>query len=344
MKLQALFCVSFFLGRHVEAEPLVFDERTKVTYRGIVSGSVELFQNIKFAHDTSGARRFAPPEPFTPPPDTIVDASSPGSACPQIQDAMPPFFSETKEISEDCLNLRIARPTGFNVTAESKLPVVVWLHGGGVVKGSAYDPHFDPDNLIKLSMNDGQPVIYVALHYRVHIFGFARLPALEHDKSLNVGMRDQRLGFQWVKDNIQVFGGDPERITAYGLSAGGTFISLQPMLYGRTEGLPFQQAWMMSGPPGTALNMTSDATTIHTTAVAETIGCGSLSDVKMLQCLRDAPMRDLLDIATKYAMTNHPPVGTFTFIPSIDNDLIPDRPSNLVRDGKFVKGTSQPSL
>jgi carboxylesterase type B len=66
------------------------------------------FQNIRFAHDTSGAQRFASPVPFSPPLDTEIDASLPGAACPQRQAAMPPFFYETKDMSEDCLNLRIA--------------------------------------------------------------------------------------------------------------------------------------------------------------------------------------------------------------------------------------------
>lgn len=114
---------------------------------------------------------------------------------------------------------------------------------------------------------------HVALNYRLTIFGFARLPILKDQKSLNVGMRDQRAGFQWVKDNIAAFGGDPEKITSFGLSAGGTFTSLHLMTFGGEQGVPFTQAWSMSGPPGTALNMTSDATEIHTRSVAEAAGC-----------------------------------------------------------------------
>ncbi|TVY71477.1 Secreted lipase [Lachnellula suecica] len=321
-----------------KASPSVLISRSQVTYRGIVSNSIEHFQNIKFAKDTSGVRRFAPPELFNPPSRTVIDAALPGPACPQLQDAMPPFFSEEKEIGEDCLNLRIARPEG--TTSDSKFPVVVWLHGGGVVKGSAYDSHFDPENLVKLSVASGKPIIYAAINYRLTIFGFARLPVLKDWKSLNVGMRDQRAGFQWIKDNIDAFGGDPEKITAFGLSAGGTFISLHPMAYGGTKGVPFQQAWMMSGPPGTALNLTSDATTQHTLAVAEKVGCGNFeaADGKTLDCLREIPMRDLLNAAMGYSMENHPPAGAFTFIPSLDEDLIPDRPSSLMTAGKFVKG------
>lgn len=251
---------------------------------------------------------------------------------------MPPFFSAEPEISEDCLNLRIARPANLAITTESKLPVVVWLHGGGMVKGSAYDSHFDPTNLLKLSAARHKPVIYAALNYRLSIFGFARSETLKEGKSLNVGIRDQRLAFEWIRDNIAAFGGDPERVTVYGLSAGGTFISLHTMLYGGEQGVSFQQAWMMSGPPGAAINMSSDATAHHTVAVAERSGCGGLEDPEMVDCLRKVPLQNLTAIAMEYSIDNHPPAGLFTFIPSVDDDLFKDRPSNLVRDGKFVKG------
>lgn len=322
----------------VVAEPLVHDLETNITYQGTIVGDVEHFQNIKFAHDTSGPRRFAPPEPYTPAPGSEVDASSPGAACPQIKDAMLPFFSETQDMSEDCLNLRIARSS--RMTETSKLPVVLWVHGGGVVKGSAYDPHFDPDKLLQHSVSIGKPVIYVAINYRLTIFGFARLPLLKARKSLNVGIRDQRLAFQWVKDNIEKFGGDPDKITVYGLSAGGTFTSLHLVAYGGKRSLPFSQAWVMSGPPGTALNMSSDATTTHTLAVAERLKCDSKDEAALLQCLRNTPMNTLLTIAMEYSVSNHPPAGLFTFIPSVDGDMFPDRPSVLYREGNFVKGNA----
>jgi carboxylesterase type B len=323
---------------NVSANLLVISPKNNVTYRGTRTGNIEHFQNIKFAHDTSGPRRFAPPVQYVPPPGSEVDASAPGSACPQTRDAMLPFFDETKDMSEDCLNLRIARPQG--TTPESRLPVVVWLHGGGVVKGSAYDAHFEPDRMISLSQDIDIPVIYVALNYRLTIFGFARTPLLKDELSLNVGIRDQRAGFQWIKDNIADFGGDPSRITVFGLSAGGTFASLHLMAYGGEQGVPFNQVWAMSGPPGTALNMSSTVTESHTKEVAKTVGCVSDNDVELLRCLREVPMVTLLDAAMQYSFANHPPAGLFTFIPSIDEDLFPDRPSALYQTGRFVKGRS----
>ncbi len=323
----------------VTAEPIVTIKQSPagdIAYRGSISDSIEHFQNIKYAHDTSGAHRFAPPEPYIPPWGTEMDATTPGAACPQLSDAIPLAFVETKDMREDCLSLRIARPAGTNPGA--KLPVVVWLHGGGVVKGSAYDPHFQPDRMINYSKTLGKPVIYVALNYRLSIFGFARLPILKEQKSMNVGMRDQRAGFQWIKDNIEAFGGDPSRITVYGLSAGATFSSMHLLSYGGEKGVPFTQLWGMSGPPGTALNMTSDATEIHTQAVARKVGCEQSEDNALLECLREVPMQKLLDVAMQYSAVNHPPVGLFNFIPSIDGDMFNEQLSVSYKKGRFVKG------
>jgi carboxylesterase type B len=333
-----LLILTSVLMQGSRADPIVHSSRDKVKYRGLDTGAVEHFQDIKFAHDTSGPRRFAPPLPFVPPPGTEVDATSAGAACPQMRDAMPPFFAETKEISEDCLNLRIARPHGTQ--PKDKFPVVIWLHGGGVVKGSAYDPHFDPDNLVTLSQETKTPIIYVALNYRLTIFGFARTPLLKDEKSLNVGIRDQRAGFQWIKDNIADFGGDRERMTVFGLSAGGTFASMHLMAFGGEQGVPFTQVWSTSGPPGTALNMTSTATEDHTKTVALKVGCDQSQDIEMLSCMRDIPMETLLGAAMEHSVENFPPAGLFTFIPSVDDDMFPDRPSALYKTGRFVKGRS----
>lgn len=321
-------------------EPVVQLQKGYITYQGTSRGSVEHFHNLKYAHDTSGSRRFAPPEPYVPPEGSHLDATSPGPACPQPKAAAPPVFAETPDVSEDCLNLRIARPLG--TAAGDKLPVVVHIYTGGLVRGNAEDPHWEPDNLVTLSKQINQPIIYVALNFRLSIFGYARLPILKERNSLNVGMRDQRVGLQWVKDNIEAFGGDPDRVTAFGLSAGGTMTTLQLTAYGGKRGAPFDQVWTMSGPPGTALNITSDATEVHTRAVAERLDCSLGDDDKVLECLRGIPTSELTEVSTEYAVSNHPPMGLFTFIPSVDDDILPDRQSVMYRAGDFVKGDLSP--
>ncbi|KAI1417253.1 alpha/beta-hydrolase [Hypoxylon sp. FL1857] len=326
----------FFVTDGVAAGPFVELKETNVTYRGVAGRGIEHFLNIRYAHDTSGSRRFAPPEPYTPPIGSEIAAIAPGPACPQFKEALPPFFDETLEISEDCLNLRISRPAG--TSANDKLPVVVWLHGGGVVKGSAYDSHFDPENLLQLSTALKKPVIYVALNYRLTIFGFAQLPVLKRQKSMNVGLRDQRVGLEWIRNNIVAFGGDPDRVTVFGLSAGGTFASMHLLAYGGKEGVPFTQVWAMSGPPGTALNLTTDAVELHTRGVAENVQCGADKDENILECLGGVPVEKLMEAALEYSRNNHPPNGVLTFIPSVDGDFIPDRSTVLYKSGNFVTG------
>ncbi|KAK8135721.1 alpha/beta-hydrolase [Apiospora sp. TS-2023a] len=321
----------------VPNDPVVTVDELGVRYRGLAKDSVEEFNSVKFAEDTSGSRRFAPPEPYVPPRGGEIDATAPAPACPQIRDPIPPFFDATPDQSEDCLFLRITRPAGTK--PDAKLPVVVHVMGGGVIKGHSQEAVCDPTHLVTHASRIGQPVIHVVLNYRVTIFGFARLPILKDQQSLNAGMRDQRAGFQWVKDHIAAFGGDRDRVTAFGLSSGGTFTSMQLMAYGGAQGVPFDRAWCMSGPPGTALNMTTDATELHTRAVAQTLGCSSSSDddSEILQCLRDVPMDKLTETAMGYAMKNHPPAGLFTFIPSVDDDFLPDRQSVLYKAGRFAQ-------
>lgn len=106
----------------------------------------------------------------------MLDATAPGAACPQLRAAMPPVFAETPEVGEDCLNLRIARPAG--TSPGDGLPVVVHVYAGGLIRGSAEGPHWDPESLLALSESIGKPIIYAALNFRLAIFSYARLPVL----------------------------------------------------------------------------------------------------------------------------------------------------------------------
>lgn len=156
MWLRTVF-LSLSVTATIVAKPVVRLDKGNVAYRGVARDLVEDFHNIKFAHDTAGQRRFAPPEPYSPPDGSEIDGTSHGPACPQFQAAVPPFFDETPDISEDCLHLRITRPAG--TSANDRLPVVVHLVGGGVVKDSTYDSHIDPKNLVTHSISLDKPII-----------------------------------------------------------------------------------------------------------------------------------------------------------------------------------------
>ena len=150
----------------VTAAPIVTNPITQISYHGTQVSDVEHFQNIFYAQDTSGARRFFPPAPYLPHPGTIVDATKPGAWCPQAEGGPPlPFTSPITNISENCLSLRIARPIG--TAASAKLPVIVYLHGGGDALGSASDQLYTPDGMVSLSKANDQSVIYVGINYRL---------------------------------------------------------------------------------------------------------------------------------------------------------------------------------
>ena len=111
------------------SKPYVTNIHTNVSYQGTSTDGIDHFQNIFYAKDTSGPNRFAPPVPYQPPRGTVVDATALGAWCPQAVGAAPlPFTSPITNVSENCLSLRIARPSG--TAASAKLPVVVWIHGG----------------------------------------------------------------------------------------------------------------------------------------------------------------------------------------------------------------------
>lgn len=150
------------LAERVSA-PSVTDPDTHITYKGKSSNNVESFLNIRFGEDTGGANRFLHPKSFSYPNGTVVDASTPGAACPQQKVPIPgfPVFQNVTTVSEDCLTLRVDRPAGTG--SGDKLPVFVWIYGGGDSIGQIYDEAYDPTGLITNSVNQKTPIIYVAM-------------------------------------------------------------------------------------------------------------------------------------------------------------------------------------
>ncbi|KAI1466956.1 alpha/beta-hydrolase [Daldinia caldariorum] len=323
-----------------QASPvLVIDHIREITYTGRHLDGVDHFQNVFYAQDTSGNNRFAPPVPIKHDKGSSIDATQPGAWCPQGTGDIFPFTSKIVNISENCLSLRIARPHG--TAPGARLPVIVWLHGGGHALGSASDVLYEPTGLVKQAAADGQPVIFVGINYRLGFFGFATSKALVDAKHTNAGIRDQRAALEWVRDNIESFGGDSQRVTAIGQSVGASDIGLQLLAFGGNHHVPFQQAVMMSGASGLNFNTKSDLVAKNTEAVAQGVGCiknGDSQSVETVQCLREAPFELLANLSVTAARAARPPFGEAFFYPTYDNDFLTDRPSQLLRAGKFAKG------
>jgi para-nitrobenzyl esterase len=202
---------------------------------GAVQAGVASFKGIPYASAPVGSLRWRPPQP-APESDAIRMAYQYGPACQQP--AMPELRSFRR--SEDCLTLNVFRPFEF----EDPLPVMVWIHGGSFVAGTAADARFDGSKLAQAG------VIVVTLNYRLGAFGWLAHPALAEDPSdsrvSNFGMMDQIAALSWVHENIRAFGGDPNNVTLFGTSSGATSVALL-MLCEQSRDL-FQKAILESVP------------------------------------------------------------------------------------------------
>jgi para-nitrobenzyl esterase len=184
-----------------------------VTHAGCVrgqSGAIEAFRGIPYAAPPVGPLRWKPPRPAAPWKD-VRSATAFGKACPQGDDTI----GGKLDWDEDCLTLNVWTPN-----RTGKLPVMVWIHGGGLVQGGSSLPFYDGSHLAA----DGKLVV-VSFNYRLGPLGFLALPALTAESpdhaSGNFGLLDQIAALHWVQDNIAAFGGDPARVTIFGESAGG---------------------------------------------------------------------------------------------------------------------------
>jgi para-nitrobenzyl esterase len=203
--------------------------------RGFVENGICVFKGIRYGADTHG-RRFKPPDlplPWTSPIDTFEY----GASAPQDQ--------STERISEDCLFLNVWTP---GVESDAKRPVMFYIHGGAYSHGSGSSPLYDGGELARRG-----DVVVVSVNHRLNAFGYLYLQrpgGEEYADSGNVGQIDLILALNWVRQNIANFGGDPQRVLAFGQSGGGAKIAtLMAMPLARNL---FHRAATMSGQQVTA--------------------------------------------------------------------------------------------
>ena len=201
-------------------------------------GTIRVYKGIPYAAPPVGDLRWKPPQPVTSWSDTRPALEfAPRCAQGHIYDDM--VFRD-KGGSEDCLYLNVWTPAA---SPEGRLPVMVWIHGGGFIAGASSEPRQDGENLAR------KGVVVVTLNYRLGVFGFLAHPDLtresEHKASGNYGLLDQVAALDWVHRNIAAFGGDPGNVTIFGESAGSLSVSAL-MASPLTRGL-FQKAIGESG-------------------------------------------------------------------------------------------------
>jgi para-nitrobenzyl esterase len=208
--------------------PVTLDSGGQVS--GALTGKnsdISVYKGIPYAAPPVGALRWKPPQPVNPW-DGVRDATRFGAIQPQRSRF--PTAPGARQ-SEDSLYLNVWTPAK---RADQRLPVMVWIHGGGFTFGSSSQPLYDGTRLAEAG------VVLVSFNYRLNVLGGFAHPLLskesEHGVSGNYGLLDQIAALQWVTRNIAAFGGDPGKVTVFGESAGGISVSVL-MVSPRAKGL-----------------------------------------------------------------------------------------------------------
>lgn len=330
--------------------PTVVIPLPQATIVGLGGADVEQFPGIPFAQPPVGGLRLKPPQPITKPLGTY-QATQNRDACPQmffsdaLDDTIPtsiigqilntPFVQKITSQSEDCLYLNVHRPAG--VAADAKLPVLFWMFGGGFELG--WNTMYDGSPWVKSSIEQGKPMIFITVNYRIGGFGFLPGAEILKDGSANLGLRDQRLGLQWVADNIAAFGGDPEKVTIWGESAGAISV-FDHMVINEGDhtykGKPlFRAAIMNSGSVIPADPVDCPKGQVVYDTVVQAAGCKGTADT--LACLRGLPYQTYLKAANSVpGLLSHTSVA-LSYLPRPDGTFLTESPDILILNGKYAR-------
>ncbi|KAF9739094.1 hypothetical protein PMIN06_007923 [Paraphaeosphaeria minitans] len=235
-------------------------------------------------------------------------------------------------VSEDCLYLNVVRPAGYE---NQTLPVAFWIHGGGFWQDSGVNPKYNLSYMVKNSVEIGKPIIGVSINYRLSAWGFlSGTQELVDEGGSNFGLRDQRLALHWVKENIEAFGGDCEKVTIFGQSAGGASVGFHLTAYEGRDDKLFRGAVMESGNPiyYKRLNGIVESNPSLYQELLSRTNCSSVS--RTLECLRKIP-ESQLNSAINSTITSYNNTSP-QFEPTKDDDFIADYGSKQLADGRFV--------
>lgn len=295
--------------------------------QGVPCGNprITVFRGIPYGDTTAGKNRFRPPQPPKPWEGVRLCDTFSEIAMQRMAPAGMPFsdffrkefYPVEQKCGEDCLKLNVWTPAK---SSEERLPVMFWIHGGGLGSGYGHEMEFDGEALCK------EGVVLVTINYRLNYFGFFAHPDLsaesEYGVSGNYGMLDQIAALKWVQENIAAFGGDPGNVTIFGQSAGGGSV-VSHLSTPKTDGL-FHKAIIQSGSFGVmsyAMTNTLEDAQNWGVKACEIMG-------KSVEELRQMPMEDLYDAFEKAAREIGP-------VPrqSIDHVLYDEAPGMALLNG-----------
>ncbi|KAH8901946.1 alpha/beta-hydrolase [Coniochaeta sp. PMI_546] len=336
--------------------PVIEDRAAKVSVSFAPSSTVvgtsvlgiESFHGIPYAVPPVGPLRLKPPVRLNASLGTF-DATGIEAACPQFflstggnslitqilgNVVNLPFFQTVTKQSEDCLTINVIRPAG--VTAGANLPVLFWIFGGGFELG--WTSMYDGSSLVSNAVNGGKPFVFVAVNYRVGGFGFLPGKEILKDGAANLGLLDQRMGLEWVADNIAAFGGDPSKVTIWGESAGAISVLDQMVLYdgnNKYNGKPlFRGAIMNSGSIVPADPVDCPKGQVVYDTVVRAAGCSSSANT--LACLRSVDYTTFLNAANSVPGILSYNSVALSYLPRPDGSAITESPDVLVLSGKYA--------
>lgn len=337
----------FLLSGLVAAvDPTATIARPDATLIGTASSSVETFQSIPLAQPPIGPLRLRPPQPFNSSLGT-VQAKEAAPACPQFifdrDGDLPssilglltdsPLFQVASNQNEDCLYINVYRPAG--TTSSDSLPVLFWIFGGGFELGWA--SMYDGTGFVEASVDQDEPIIFVTVAYRVGGFGFLPGKEVKADGSANLGLLDQRLGLQWVADNIASFGGDPDKVTIWGESAGAISVFDHCVAYdgdNTYNGKPLFRAGIMnSGSVIPADPVDGAKGQVVYDTVTKSAGCDTAAD--SLACLRALPFPAFLAAANSVPALFSYSSLALSYLPRPDGAFLTASPDILLARGSI---------
>ncbi|KAF4870681.1 putative secreted lipase [Colletotrichum siamense] len=286
----------------------------------VLPSGVNQFLGMRYAAPPIGNLRWrAPQDPEKK--EGTTDAIEFGSICLATDASYP-----TAGQDEDCLFVNVWSPN--NTTPDSKLPVWLFIQGGGYTSNA--NPNWNGSQVVETS---GKNIVFVGFNYRVGLWGFLASERVRKDGDLNVGLLDQRLMMKWVKTHISKFGGDPDHVVIHGVSAGAGSVALHLTAHGGKDekmfvGAMAESVFFPAQPRVNELEYQFNKTT-------ENLGCKDEKD--QMGCLRGKDIKAIQEANAGSPFPGRQLNPHFYWTPCIDGDLIQDYPYAMYDKGKFIK-------